>query len=60
MYFISRPPWSGWSRIRRTGSAEIDSTLVGSGTYVVKIAFKPAGASYTAAGTAKVVLRKGK
>jgi plastocyanin len=29
------------------------------GTYTVKIAFKPEGASWTAAGTAKVVLRKG-
>jgi plastocyanin len=28
------------------------------GTYVVRIAFKPAGARYTAAGTAKVLLRK--
>jgi hypothetical protein len=28
------------------------------GTYAVKIAFKPAGTSWSAAGTAKVVLRK--
>jgi hypothetical protein len=28
------------------------------GTYVVKIAFKAKGAGYTAAGTAKVVLRE--
>jgi hypothetical protein len=28
------------------------------GTYTVKIAFKPAGASWSASGTAKIVLRK--
>ena len=29
------------------------------GTYTVKIAFKPAGASWSASGSAKIVLRKG-